>query len=415
MSTSWNLRYAKHAQTAQSSTIRELLKLTQAPDVISFGGGLPAPELFPIEEMRAASDRVLSQRGSEALQYSITEGYLPLREMITRQSQGDGLKLTPENILITTGSQQSLDLVGKLLLDDGDRVVVENPTFLGALQSFGMFGAQYEPVPMDDDGVLTDRLPSILQAGPKFMYIMPTFQNPCGVTLSRARRRALVELADTQDVPILEDDPYHSLRFKGDHLPSLQALDAERQNSGNGYLQGNVIYLGSFSKTLAPGLRLAWISAAPEVIAKLVQIKQGADLHTSIFVQMLAYETARDGFLERHIQTIRAVYGERRDAMLAAMDASFPPGVEWTKPEGGLFLWVKLPEGLVSSVLLRAALKKNVAFVPGNSFFAGNSQMGDRYFRMNFSNRNPELIREGVQRLAQVLHEALRSSSDSKT
>jgi 2-aminoadipate transaminase len=407
MPTPWTQRFAKRAQSAQSSTIRELLKLTQAPDVISFGGGLPAPELFPIEEMKAAGERVLSRQGAESLQYNVTEGYLPLREMIARQADSQGLRLTPDNILITTGSQQSLDLVGKLFLDDGEQVVVEDPTFLGALQSFGIFGARYATIPMDESGAQIDKLPSILEGHPKFLYIMPTFQNPAGVTLSLARRKALVGIAEKFGFPVVEDDPYSRLRFKGEALPSLQSLDAAQLNSADGYAKGNIIYFGSFSKTLAPGLRLAWISAPPDVIAKLVQIKQGADLHTSIFVQMLAYETARDGFLERHILKIREVYGERRDAMLAAMAEYFPREIEWTKPEGGLFLWVHLPKGLVSSQLLQSALKKKVAFVPGNSFFAIDRQAGDGYFRMNFSNRNPDVIREGVQRLAQVLKEAM--------
>jgi 2-aminoadipate transaminase len=402
----WQHRYAQNAGSAQSSAIRELLKLTQQPEVISFGGGLPAPELFPIEQLKTASEFVLTEHGAMALQYSTTEGYLPLREMIARSMSADGLALAPENILITTGSQQSLDLVGKLMIDSGNFVMVEDPTFLGALQSFRIFGAQYVPVAIDGDGLQVDQLPAAFRPGLKFLYCMPTFQNPGGVTLSLERRCRLVALADQYSLPIVEDDPYHQLRFEGEALPSLQALDASQQKGGDGYHAGNVIYFGSFSKTLAPGLRLAWIAAPPEVIAKLVQIKQGADLHTSIFVQMVAYETARDGFLERHIQKIRAVYRERRDVMLAAMEEHFPKTVHWTQPQGGLFLWVSLPEGMVSSQLLRTALQRKVAFVPGNSFFAVDEQAGDRHFRMNYSNMKPEMIREGICRLAQVIREA---------
>jgi 2-aminoadipate transaminase len=405
----WQQRFARHARSTQSSAIRELLKITQRPEVISFAGGLPAPELFPVEEIKTACKRVLAENPESALQYSPTEGYPPLREMIARQMDAFGMRLGLDNILITTGSQQSLDLVGKLLLNDGDRVLVEDPTFLGALQAFGVLGAGYSTIPVDDDGLQTDRLQDALSSNPKFLYIMPTFQNPGGVTLSLERRRALLAFADRHGLPVVEDDPYSQLRFMGEPLPPLQALDSVMLNSTDGYPAGNVIYFGSFSKTLAPGLRLAWISAPPEVIAKLVQIKQGADLHTSIFVQRMAYETARDGFLERHILHIREVYRERRDAMLAAMDEFFPPEVQWTRPQGGLFLWVHLPEGLVSSKLLSKALEKNVAFVPGNSFFANDQNAGDRYFRLNFSNMKPEMIQEGIRRLAGVIREVLEA------
>jgi 2-aminoadipate transaminase len=403
MPTPWQRRFARHAQSTQSSAIRELLKLTQRPEVISFGGGMPAPELFPAEEFRAACDRVLSQKPAEAMQYSTTEGYPPLREWIARSADGWGLKLGPENILITTGTQQSLDLAGKLLLNDGDRVLVEDPTFLGALQAFGVSGARYIAVPVDGDGVQTERIPAALRKRPKFMYIMPTYQNPAGVTLSLARRNALMELADRSGIPVVEDDPYSALRYEGEPLPPLQAVDAAALGTADHYRSGNVIYLGSFSKTLAPGLRLAWISAPPEAISKLVQLKQGADLHTSIFVQMAAYETIRGGFLDRHIPRLCAVYRERRDAMLTAMEEFFPSDVRWTRPSGGLFLWVTLPAGRSSSDVLRAALDREVAFVPGNSFFAADEKIGDRYFRLNFSNMNLERIREGIRRLGLVL------------
>jgi 2-aminoadipate transaminase len=409
MPTPWQYRFAQNAQSTQSSAIRELLKVTQDPEVISFGGGLPAPELFPVEEFKAASDRILTQSPTAALQYTTSEGYSPLREMIARQMDKFGMKLGLDNILISTGSQQSLDLVSKLMLNNADRILVENPTFLGALQVFGIFGARYVTVPIDDDGLQTDLLPEAFRSGPKFMYVIPTFQNPGGVTLSLKRRGTLIALSDQYGIPILEDDPYGQLRFEGETLPPLQALDAARLKTTDGYRDGNVIYLGSFSKTLAPGLRLAWISAPPEVISKLVQIKQGADLHTPIFVQMMAYETARDGFLERHIEKIREVYRDRRNVMLAAMDEFFPPEVHWTQPAGGLFLWVRLPEGMVSAELLRSALKMNVAFVPGNSFFATDEKAGDRYFRLNFSNMTPERIREGIHRLAKAIREAMKA------
>ena len=301
MPTPWQVRYAQNAKSAQSSAIRELFKLTANPEVISSGGGLPAPEVFPIAEFQAACDKVLSTNGAMALQYSNSEGYAPLREMIARQMDAFGMKLTVDNVLITTGTQQSIDLISKLLINNAERILVEDPTFLGALQVFGIFGARFTAVPTDADGLQTDLLPDAFRSGPRFMYVIPTFQNPAGVTLPLKRREALIALADQYGIPILEDDPYSALRFEGETLTPLIALDAARCKTAAGYPAGNVLYCGSFSKTLAPGLRLAWISAPPEVIAKLVQIKQGADLHTPIFVQMAAYECLRDGFLEKHI------------------------------------------------------------------------------------------------------------------
>jgi 2-aminoadipate transaminase len=399
MSTAWTSRYALRTKAVKSSAIRELLKITQRPEVISFAGGLPAPDVFPTERFREACCRVLDQKAKLALQYGATEGYEPLREMIARHTSRYGIKAKPENVLITSGSQQALDLIGKLLINPGDRILVEAPTYLGALQAFSVYGAEYLSVPCDDDGIRTDLLEKPLRSGPKFMYILPNFQNPGGTTLSEGRRHELVLLAERFGIPIIEDDPYGQLRFEGEHLPPLVVLDRKNLRRDNGYSIGNVIYLSTFSKTLAPGLRLGWIIAPPEVIAKLVQLKQGADLHTSTFVQMVAYEVARDNFLDEHVKLIRRVYGERRDVMLAALQEFFPPEVTWTHPKGGLFLWVTLPEGMNSQKLFEVALKENVAFVPGDSFYA-NGQEGLRHFRLNFSNAEPEQIREGIRRLS---------------
>ena len=411
MTTPWSHRYAYRTKTLTSSTIRELLKLTQRPEVISFAGGLPAPELFPIGEFQQACQRVLDENGGAALQYSTTEGYLPLREMIARHSVRYGLAAKPENVLITSGSQQALDLIAKLLINRGDRALVEAPTYLGALQAFNVYGAEYVSVPTDDDGLRTDLLDEALRSGPKFMYILPNFQNPSGVTLALERRKTLVALADKYGVPIVEDDPYGQLRYEGEHLPPLLVLDRETRGirRDNGYHLGNVIYLSTFSKTLAPGLRLGWIVAPPDVIARLVQLKQGADLHTSTFTQMVAYEVARGGFLDQHIRRLRDVYRERRGVMLEALEECFPPasGVTWTRPQGGLFLWLRLPEGMDSHRLLEAALRRDVAFVPGSSFFANDAE-GRRYMRLNFSNAQPDLIREGIRRLAAATLEQLR-------
>ena len=399
MPTAWTSRYALRTKTIKSSAIRELLKFTQRPEVISFAGGLPAPDVFPIERLREACCRVLEQDARSALQYGTTEGYEPLREMIARHTSRYGIKAKTENVLITAGSQQALDLIGKLLINPGDRILVEAPTYLGALQAFHVYGADYVSVPSDDDGLRTDLLEKPLRSGPKFMYVLPNFQNPGGTTLAESRRHELVRLADQFGIPVIEDDPYGQLRFEGAHLPPLVVLDRKNLRRDDGYSTGNVIYLSTFSKTLAPGLRLAWIIAPPEVIVKLVQLKQGADLHTSTFVQMVAYEVARDNFLDEHVRVIRRVYGQRRDVMLTALKEFFPPEVTWTHPKGGLFLWVTLPPGMDSQRLFETALNENVAFVPGDSFYATGDE-GRRHMRLNFSNAQPEQIREGIRRLS---------------
>jgi len=402
MGTPWSHRFAYRTATVKSSAIRELLKLTQRQEVISFAGGLPAPDVFPVARFEQACQRVLEQHGPQALQYSTTEGYLPLREMIAQHLRRYGILATPDNVLLTSGSQQALDLIAKLLINRGDRVLVEAPTYLGALQAFNVFGPDYVTVPVDDDGLRTDLLEDALRAGPKFMYILPNFQNPSGVTLSLQRREELVYLSDKYGVPIVEDDPYGQLRYEGQHLPPLVVLDRENLRRDDGYALGNVIYLSTFSKTLAPGLRLGWIVAPQEVIAKLVQLKQGADLHTSTFVQMVAYEVARDGFLDEHVKTIRHVYGERRDLMLDALAEFFPAEVTWTHPHGGLFLWVTMPEGADGNQLLKEAIREDVAFVPGDCFFPKEGD-GLRNFRLNFSNATPVQIREGIRRLSVAL------------
>jgi 2-aminoadipate transaminase len=390
-----------------SSAIRELLKLTQQPDIISFAGGLPAPELFPVEEFRAATDRVLANHGSEAMQYSTTEGYEPLREYIVHKMAQYKIQAAPENILITSGSQQALDLIGKILINAGDLILTERPTYLGALQAWRAYQAEFVTLPIDDDGLNTEQLEEALCAGPKFMYILPNFQNPGGVTLSLERRQALITVADRYGIPLIEDDPYGELRFEGEHLPPLVVLDAEKLNSrtpvgGNhGFYRGNVIYLSTFSKTLAPGLRLGWIMAPTEVIRECVKAKQGMDLHTSSFVQMVAYEVLKDGFLNDHVSRIRQVYRERRDIMLDAMARYFPPGVRWARPHGGLFLWVTLPETVDAGVVLERAVANKVAFVPGTAFFPDGS--GHNTFRLNFSNAQPEQIKIGIERLGEVL------------
>jgi len=409
MSTAWTSRYAQRTKGLKSSAIRELLKFTQRPEVISFAGGLPAPEVFPAERFQEACQKVLQEKPHLALQYGATEGYEPLREMVARHIARYGIKAKSENVLITSGSQQALDLIGKLLINPGDRVLVEAPTYLGALQAFNVYGADYVSVPSDDDGLRSDLLEDPLRSGPKFMYVLPNFQNPGGTTLSEGRRHELVLLADKYGIPIVEDDPYGQLRYEGEHLTPLVVLDRENLRRDQGYSIGNVLYLSTFSKTLAPGLRLGWIVAPPDVIAKLVQLKQGADLHSSTFVQMVAYEVARDNFLDEHVKIIRSVYRERRDVMLDALSRYFPPEVTWTKPMGGLFLWVTLPAGADADKLFEAAICENVAFVPGDCFYApnGHSDEGRRHMRLNFSAAAPDQIREGIRRLSIAVKEQL--------
>ena len=405
MQTPWEYRYAHRTQKMGSSVIRELLKLTEQPDIISFAGGLPAPEVFPVKEFQEACNRVLTEFGAQALQYSTTEGYKPLREMIARHIARYSVPITAENVLITSGSQQALDFIGRLFINRGDYVVVESPTYLGALQAWNAYGAQYISVPSDEDGMIVDKLEEALRIGPKFIYVLPNFQNPSGSTLSLERRRRLVLLADQYGVPIVEDDPYGQLRYDGEHLPSVVYLDNHFRNDGEAEYSGNVIYLSTFSKLLAPGLRVAWVIAPPQVIRKLVMAKQAADLHTSSFNQYVAHEVAKGGFLDEHVKVIRATYKERRDVMFEMMEEMFPQGVTWSKPKGGMFLWGTLPEGMDAAEVLKRAIKKKVAFVPGEAFHPCGG--GKNTMRINFSYSSPENIREGITRLGSALKESI--------
>ncbi|HXF85919.1 MAG TPA: PLP-dependent aminotransferase family protein [Anaerolineales bacterium] len=405
MQTPWEYRYAHRTQVMKSSVIRELLKLTEQPEVISFAGGLPAPEVFPVQEFRRACNTVLEHFGAQALQYGTTEGYIPLREMIARHTARYSVKVSAENILITSGSQQALDLIGRLFINRGDYIVVESPTYLGALQAWNAYGAQYIPVRADEDGMIVDELEAALRVGPKFIYVLPNFQNPSGSTLSLERRQKLVEIADKYGVPIIEDDPYGQLRYEGDHIPSVVMLDSEYRREDGSHYSGNVIYLSTFSKLLAPGLRLGWVIAPREVIHKLVMAKQAADLHTPSFNQYVAYEVAKGGFLDEHVKVIRAVYKERRDVMIEAMEELFPAEVTWTRPKGGMFLWGIMPKGMDGAEVLKRAVEKKVAFVPGAAFHPTGG--GENTMRLNFSYSSPETIREGIARLAETLKELI--------
>ncbi|MBL8050759.1 MAG: PLP-dependent aminotransferase family protein [Anaerolineales bacterium] len=408
LKTPWEYRYAHRAQKAKTSEIRELLKLTEQPDMISFAGGLPAPEVFPIKEFQEACNYVLNERGAQALQYGASEGYTPLREMIARHNGRYSVPVTADNILITSGSQQALDLIGRLFINRGDHIVVESPTYLGALQAWNAYGAQYVTVPADEHGMITDKLEEALRVGPKFIYVLPNFQNPSGSTLSLERRKRLILLADQYGVPIIEDDPYGQLRYEGEHIPSVVMLDNQYRNDTDGEYSGNVIYLSTFSKLLAPGLRLAWVIAPPNVIQKLVMAKQAADLHSSTFNQQVAYEVAKGGFLDEHVKVIRSVYKERRDVMLEMMEEIFPSEMSWQKPLGGMFLWGILPQGVDAAEILKMAILKKVAFVPGGSFHPDGGK--NNTMRINFSYSSPDVIREGITRLGETLKEVFQKN-----
>jgi 2-aminoadipate transaminase len=404
----WEQRFAERTHHMTSSAIRELLKVTEHPEFISFAGGLPAPEVFPVAEVAAVTERLLQTRGAQALQYGATEGYQPLRAWFAEQMTAEGFPVSVENVMITTGSQQAIYLLGKIFLDPGDLAMVESPTYLATLQAWNSFEARYLEMPADADGIITGRLEAMNLSGPKLLYTVPNFHNPTGVTLALERRQHLVELARRHALLIVEDDPYRDLRFEGETLPRLITLDGTtRQHRGSAYT-GSVISLGTFSKILAPGLRVGWVVAAPHVISKLVQAKQGVDLHTPTLNQMIAYELAASGFLRQHMQVIRDTYRQRRDAMLAAMRASFPPGVRWTHPHGGLFLWVTLPGGCNADELLPDAIAQKIAYVPGAPFHANGG--GANTFRLNFSNATPEKIAEGIARLGKVLEAHIGSA-----
>lgn len=393
----WTRHYARRTARFPDSELSRVLRLTRKPSVISFAGGLPAPEIFPVDQIKAASDAVLSQNAEEALQYNITEGYEPLRQWII-----DHLDVPSDwdasNVQIVTGSQQGLSMIGKALLDPGDKIAVELPSYFGGLRVFDSYEIDYLGVETDEDGVLLESLERALAQKPKFFYVMPTFQNPRGNTMSLERRHATIELARKYGVPIIEDDAYGRLRFEGDPLPSLVELAPDM-----------VLYVSTFSKILAPGMRLAWLAGPKDVIHMMMRTKQTADMHTPILTQLIAYRVATEHDLDGHVQVICDHYRDHRDAMLEAMDEYFPEGVTWNRPKGGMFLWVTLPEHMKAMDVLTAAVEHDVAFVPGDPFFADGS--GKNTFRLSYSKPSSDTIREGIRRLGQVLHEQLEPAA----
>lgn len=387
-------RIARRAAGAKSSAIREILKVASQPHVTSFAGGLPAPELFPVDEIRAAADRVLAREGARVLQYGATDGVAELRELVAQQASAadpDGAPVNADQVMITTGSQQALDLISKVLLDPGDAVITENPSYLGALQSFRMFEASFLAADMDDDGVTPEALEPLLAQDPKFGYVLPTYQNPTGRSMGQARRERVAALFSSYGVPLVEDDPYGELTFGKKNGASLRSLAPDV-----------TLHLGTFSKILAPGFRLGWIIGPKEWLAPLAHAKQSADLHSSTLSQYVALEVMRSGFYEEHMARLRKVYEERCHAMLEAIEAHFPRGSKWTVPTGGMFVWVELPAGVDTTALLpKVVEEESVAYVSGAPFYPNGG--GENTMRLNFTNASAERIRDGVSRLGQAL------------
>lgn len=392
------MKFAKRMERMQASEIRELLKLTAQPDIISFAGGLPAPELFPVEEIAKVSHDLVLKEGRQLLQYATTEGRPTLRAKIAkRMADKYNTKVAPDDILITTGSQQCLDFVGKLFLDPDDVVLCESPSYLGALNAFNAYQPKFVEVPTDNGGLIPEELDKILETTPncKFIYVIPDFQNPTGRTWSMERRQKFMEVVNKHNLPVVEDNPYGELRYEGEILPSLKSLDTK----------GLVMFLGTFSKIFCPGLRLGWVAAEHSLLTEFVKIKQSADLHTSNFDQGVAdaYMDAYD--LDEHVKEIVALYKHRRDLILKSMDEYFPADTEWTHPEGGLFLWLTFPEGVSARKVFSKCIEMKVAGVIGDAFYP--NQKTDRSMRINYSNMPDDRIVEGIKRMAKAIEECM--------
>jgi 2-aminoadipate transaminase len=392
---------AARATRMNPSVIREILKVTERPGVLSLAGGLPSAKTFPVEAMREASAKVLADTPSEALQYAASEGFGPLREWVAAHLGAQGMKLNAGQVLITTGSQQGLDLAGKVLIDSGSAVAVETPTYLGALQAFSPFEPHFASVASDANGPLPEAIAALPHDAPgtRFMYVLPNFQNPTGRVMGAARRQAVIAAAQAARVPLLEDNPYGDLWFDTPPPPPLATHWPE-----------GVIYMGSFSKVLAPGLRLGYVVAPADVYPKLLQAKQAADLHTPGFNQRMVFEVIKNGFLEQHVPSIRALYKGQRDAMAQALREHMPAGCEWIEPQGGMFFWLRLPVGCHALALLEKAVAAGVAYVPGEAFYAHAPDV--RSLRLSFVTLAPEEIHRAVAILGSVLRQHLHDGLD---
>lgn len=399
----WNDRFAGRTALMKRSTVRELLKLIAQPGMISFAGGLPAAELFPVEEVRKASEQVLSTLGGSCLQYSETEGVAGLRDHIANAFSRPGYTVNRKNVVIVNGSQQALDLIGRILLNQGDLILVENPTYLALLSAWRPLGVGFKGIASDDSGMQPEAWSRMISSNTKVTYVIPNYQNPQGTCMSRDRRLLLAEALHQTGQILVEDNPYGELRYEGEGLPHLFELNARMDSRGE--LESEVIYTGTFSKVLAPGLRLGYIVAAEAVIDKIVQAKQVSDLHTSTFSQYLVLSLLNDGVLDKQIPILRREYRRRRDVMLQSMQQHFPSEMTWTHPQGGMFLLARLPEHMDAGAVLKKALEQKVAFVPGNDFFLEGS--GKNTMRLNFSYNPDSLIQEGIRRLGKVIRECL--------
>ncbi len=389
-------KFAERMSGMQASAVREILKVTQRPEVISFAGGLPAPELFPVEEISKVCTEVCATEGRKVLQYATTEGRPTLRAKIAaRMNRNYKTSLTADNILITTGSQQNLDMAGKIFLDKGDVVLMESPTYLAAINAFKAYQPEFKEVPTDDKGMIPEELDKILAATPnvKLIYVIPDFQNPTGICWSLERRKAFMEVVSKYEIPVLEDNPYGELRYEGVTLPSLQSLDTKEL----------VMDMGTFSKTFCPGLRIGWLAAPVKLMKEFVKVKQSADLHTSAFDQAIIDRYMDEYSLDEHVREINKLYKHRRDLLLNTMKETFTDGTTWTHPEGGLFLWLTFPEGVSARKVFDKCIEKNVAGVLGE-FFYPNAK-NDRHMRINYSNMPDDRIIEGVRRMAEALKE----------
>lgn len=387
--------FANRITNVKKSFIREIFKIIDTPGIISFAGGLPNPEFFPVEAVAAAASKVLANDGKRILQYSTSEGYLPLREYIAERYNKRGLDITPDEILITNGSQQGLDLLGKVFINEEDKILIESPGYLGAIQAFTIYRPTFVPVPLEDDGINLDLLTQALdEHDVKLFYAVPNFQNPSGISYSREKREKIASLLKERNLIFVEDDPYGDLRFMGEHLPSMHS-----------YLEDNCVLLGSFSKVVAPGFRMGWICAKKDLMEKLIIAKQGSDLHSNYFTQRVLHQFLVDNDLDEHIEKIKEVYKKQRDLMVDLVTEHFPKEVKLTNPEGGMFLWATLPPNASSLELFDLAVKEKVAFVPGSPFYVDDT--GNNTMRLNFSNSDPEKIEIGVQRLAKVIKDYL--------
>ncbi|HWR82315.1 MAG TPA: PLP-dependent aminotransferase family protein [Candidatus Deferrimicrobium sp.] len=384
---------APHVVKLETSIIREILKISSQPGVISFAGGLPAPELFPLQDLTEAMASAFAKYGPECVQYSLSRGITPLRELIAQRASERGTPSKVDNILITAGSQQGIELVARAFVDRGDYILTEYPTYVGALQAFDYYQAQYATVEMDDEGMIVERVEEkLIKYKPKLIYTVSNFQNPTGITMSTPRRHALVELALKYNIPIVDDNPYSDIRFSGERLPTLKSIGGDI-----------VIAIRTFSKVLAPGLRIGWLNGPAEIMGYFEKVKQCTDLHTNTLCQYIIYEYVSAGKLEPHIRKLCADYRIKRDLMIRTMRETFPAGIEWTEPEGGLFLWIELPRHVSAKELLPKAIERKVAYVYGQPFYPDDQ--GQNTLRLNFSNATHEGIVEGIKRLAHLFEE----------